>query len=164
MSSISSSASSRSMILMATTCWVLLSMPLKTSPKLPFPIRSCFVNISSGSTFCNRNSTVSGYYFLSLDYVSLRSFAISRVISVKKYLSWRNNHDNITGIEKFRDSSGNRHARLSSLQRGLRRLINAAIPQAAMQFSLAPFYEMTHDIITCVASKKKMQIDFTCFA
>lgn len=42
------------MILMATTCWVLLSMPLNTSPKLPFPIRSCFVNISSGSTFCEQ--------------------------------------------------------------------------------------------------------------
>lgn len=61
MSSISSSASSRSMILMATTCWVLLSMPLNTSPKLPFPIRSCFVNISSGSTFCNREKSVHVY-------------------------------------------------------------------------------------------------------
>lgn len=73
-------------------------------------------------------------------------------------------HDAITmtikqGIEKFRDSSGNRYARLSLLRRGLRRLINAAIPQAAMQFSLAPFYEMTHDIITRVLlKKKKMQI------
>lgn len=33
------------------TCCVLLSMPLNTSPNDPFPIRSCFVKISSGSTF-----------------------------------------------------------------------------------------------------------------
>ena len=33
------------------TCWVLLSIPLKTSPKDPFPIRSCFVKTTSGSTF-----------------------------------------------------------------------------------------------------------------
>lgn len=36
------------------TCCVRLSMPLNTSPNEPFPIRSCFVNISSGSTFCKR--------------------------------------------------------------------------------------------------------------
>ena len=33
------------------TCWVLLSIPLKTSPKDPFPILSCFVKTTSGSTF-----------------------------------------------------------------------------------------------------------------
>lgn len=84
MSSISSSASSRSMILMATTCWVLLSIPLKTSPKLPFPIRSCFVNISSGSTFCNRKIQVSGYYFVFRHFHRLR-ITMSRVISVKSF-------------------------------------------------------------------------------
>lgn len=35
------------------TCCVLLSIPLNTSPNEPFPIRSCFVKMSSGSTFCN---------------------------------------------------------------------------------------------------------------
>ena len=69
MSSISSSASSKSIILMATTFCVLLSMlytaqhvslaghthtqevthPLKTSPKLPFPIFSSLVKSTSGS-------------------------------------------------------------------------------------------------------------------
>lgn len=52
MSSISSSASSKSIILIATICWVRLSIPLKTSPNEPLPIRSCLVNMSSGSTFC----------------------------------------------------------------------------------------------------------------
>lgn len=33
------------------TCCVRLSIPLNTSPNDPFPIRSCFVKISSGSTF-----------------------------------------------------------------------------------------------------------------
>lgn len=51
MSSISSSASSKSMIFIATTCCVLLSMPLKTSPNEPLPIRSSLVKIVSGSTF-----------------------------------------------------------------------------------------------------------------
>ena len=49
MSSISSSASSRSIILIATTSLVRLLMPLYTSPKEPFPIRSCLVKYSSGS-------------------------------------------------------------------------------------------------------------------
>lgn len=75
-SSISSSASSKSIIFIATTwrekerkinyylikennsklqtCCERLSMPLKTSPKEPFPILSCLVKISSGSTFCKQ--------------------------------------------------------------------------------------------------------------
>ena len=56
MSSISSSASSRSMILIATTSCVRLSMPLNTSPNDPFPIRSNLLKIVSGSTFVWRNN------------------------------------------------------------------------------------------------------------
>ncbi len=51
MSSTSSSASSRSIIFIATFCCVWLSMPLKTSPNDPFPILSSLVNSFSGSTF-----------------------------------------------------------------------------------------------------------------
>lgn len=40
------------------TCCVRLSMPLKTSPKDPLPIRSCLVNMSSGSTFCKNKRSV----------------------------------------------------------------------------------------------------------
>lgn len=45
------------------TCCVRLSIPLNTSPNDPLPIRSCFVKISSGSTFCtgrneNKKTTI----------------------------------------------------------------------------------------------------------
>lgn len=39
------------MILIATVCWVFLSIPLNTSPNEPLPILSSRVNRSSGSTW-----------------------------------------------------------------------------------------------------------------
>lgn len=46
----------------ALTCCVRLSIPLNTSPNEPFPILSCFVNISSGSTFCKENKRKKNVY------------------------------------------------------------------------------------------------------
>lgn len=49
---------------MATICCVRLSIPLKTSPNDPLPMRSCLVNMSSGSTFCKK-ATKYKYKFIS---------------------------------------------------------------------------------------------------
>ena len=58
---------------MIFTCWVLLSIPLKTSPKLPLPMRSCFVKTISGSTFCTRRKILVIVHSLNRSIISILS-------------------------------------------------------------------------------------------